>query len=165
MIAWSSVDSKKDILTSINKEYIECEFVTEDPNQWGFFKLPNGKIIVIGFANLGLSPAAIVVKDQLFIGINELLVSFDIANMKKKFTYRMPTIFHEFVEVKDSIIVRDEIGFVCISFKGEEYWKFLVNGPIDKFSIQDGIIHGSTIDNEEFLYEINPRKMNPRANQ
>jgi hypothetical protein len=35
-----------------------------------------------------------------------------------------------------------------------ERWKFLTNGPISKFLLEHGHIHGSTIDDERFEFSI-----------
>lgn len=113
-----------------------------------------GKQLVIGYANLGLLPTIIAVADALVVGVDELLVRINKNTFERVFTYRMPTIFHEFLTSSDPIIVRDEVGFVCISASGKEQWRHLTSGPIEAFTMADGWLRGETIDGEGFALPI-----------
>lgn len=141
-------------MSAIADEEMVAELVTADANSWGFFRLCSGKILVIGFADLGLSPVAVQVGNRLFVGIDELVTSFHVNTFQRQFSYRMPTVFHEFVSLEDPIVVRDEIGFVGLSPDGEERWTFLMSGPISEFSIERGHVRGETIDREPFDFAI-----------
>lgn len=151
---WASVDSKSALSGAIADQAVAGELMTEDPNEWGFFSLPGGKVLVVGYADLGLVPVAALVQGRLLIGIDEVLAGFDPVTHEKRFSYRMPSVFHEFVSLADPIIIRDEIGFVAISSDGEEQWCSLTSGPIKRFAIESGRIVGETIDDESFAIPI-----------
>ncbi|WP_218080303.1 hypothetical protein [Anthocerotibacter panamensis] len=153
-VSWTSVESKNALSNFLAKEGATSELATADPNTWGFFPLPNGKKLVVGYANLGLTPVATVVNGHLLIGINEILAGFDLNTLQRTFIYRMPSVFHEFVSLKDPVIVRDEVGFICISATGVERWALLTNGPINQFTIEGAFIRGVTIDDEPFKFAI-----------
>ncbi|HNN46915.1 MAG TPA: hypothetical protein PKN34_12755, partial [Azospira sp.] len=104
--------------------------------------------------DLGLLPVAVLFDDRLLVGVDEVLASFDVDTLQKQFSYRMPTVFHEFVSLAAPIIVRDEVGFVGISANGKECWCSLTSGPIRKFAIEHGHILGETIDYEPFDFAI-----------
>jgi len=152
--SWTAAESKSALMSAIADDGAADSLITADPNSWGFFRLPNGKIFVVGYANLGLLPVAAVINNRLLIGVGEVLAGFDVDNFQRKFSYRMPSVFHEFVSLTEPIVVRDEIGFVGISSDGEERWNFLTNGPINRFSIENGRLHGETIDGESFEFAI-----------
>lgn len=153
-LSWVPCGSKGELMQALANEAISAELVTEDPNFWGFFKI-NGQALVVGYANIGLCPLAIIENGRLLVGINEILAGFDVnaLQLQLKFCYRMPSVFHEFISLSNPIIVRDEIGFVGIAPDGIERWKYLLDGPIDKFSIEKGWIHGRTLD-ESFEFQI-----------
>jgi hypothetical protein len=151
---WVPADSKSALVTILGSDAIASGLVTEDPNSWGYLQLPNGKKLAIGYSDLGLRPAAISVGQTLFVGIDELLVGFYQDTLERIFTYRMPTVFHEFLSFSDPIVVRDEVGFVCLSVSGTERWRHLTNGPIEKFAMANGSLRGETIDGEKFSFSI-----------
>jgi hypothetical protein len=109
---------------------------------------------VVGYAELWLLPVAALIDNRLLVGIDEGLARFDVHTLQRQFSYRMPSVFQEFISLEDPIVVRDEIGFVGISTDGAERWTFLTSGPIDRFSIEHGRLHGETIDNEPFEFAI-----------
>jgi hypothetical protein len=152
--SWTGVESKSALSSAIADQIVAGKMVTADPNAWGFFKLPSGKVLVVGYADLGLLPVAVLFHNRLLVGVDEVLESFDADTLEKQFSYRMPAVFHEFVSLADPIIVRDEIGFVGISADGKECWCSLTSGPIKKFAIEHGRIHGETIDDEPFAFAI-----------
>jgi hypothetical protein len=151
---WVPAESKNALAAILRNDPAASEVVTSDPNAWGYLKLSNGKKLVIGYANLGLQPAIIAVGDELVIGIDELLVRINRNTFERVFTYLMPTIFHEFLSSSDPIVVRDEVGFVCVSASGKEQWRHLTSGPIAKFAMANGLLRGETIDGEKFSFSI-----------
>ncbi len=152
--SWIGVDSKSALSSAIAEQSVGRELVTADPNAWGFFRLASGKVLVVGYANLGLLPVAVLIDNRLLVGVDEVLAGFDAATLEKQFCYRMPSVFHEFVSLADPIVVRDEIGFVGISADGKECWCYLTSGPIKKFAMENGHIIGETIDDEPFAIAI-----------
>ena len=152
--SWNAFESKSALLSAIADEEVAGELVTADPNSWGFFRSPSGRVLVVGYANLGLPPLVAVFDGRLLVGIDEVLASFDMDTLQRHFAYRMPSVFHEFVSLADPIIVRDEIGFIGISKDGVECWSSLASGPIKMFAIEHGHILGETIDDEPFDFAI-----------
>jgi len=148
--SWNHIGSKRNLITAIAPEDWKGELVTEDANEWGFIGLENKGVIAIGYANLGLEPRVFVMNDCILIGINEVVACFDVNTLQHKFSCRVPFIFHEFIPFGDRIIIRDEIGFVEISKKGDECWRFLTEAPINKFSLEGDRICGETIEGEKF---------------
>lgn len=151
---WNAVESKSALLSALANEEVASELVTADPNSWGFFNSPSGKVLVVGYANLGLPPVAALFDCRLLVGVDEVLASFDMNTLQRQFVYRMPSVFHEFVSLAEPIIVRDEIGFIGISKDGKECWSSLASGPIKTFAIEHGHIRGETIDDEPFDFAI-----------
>lgn len=151
---WTPVDSRSALLNAIADEGPTSELVTADANEWGFFRLPNDKILVVGYADLGLLPMAVMLDNHLLVGIDEILACLDVNTLERKFFYRMPSVFHEFISLADPIIVRDEVGFVALSGNGNERWKFLTSGPINKSYVEGRRLYGETIDDEQFEFLI-----------
>lgn len=151
---WISVESKSALSDAIADQSVAGELMTENPSAWGFFSLPGGKVLVVGYADLGLVPVAALSQSRLLVGVDEVLAGFDPVTNEELFLYRMPSVFHEFISLSDPIIVRDEIGFVGISSDGEERWCLLTSGPIKKFTVEHGLIVGETIDDESFAIPI-----------
>lgn len=149
-LTWIAFESRSALLASMECEAIATELLTADPRSWGFFKLSGDNILVVGYADLGLLPIAAQWNGSLFVGIDEILVGFDMENFCKKFSYRMPSVFHEFLSFENQLIVRDEIGFVGISHEGKELWCCLTSGPVKSFSIEGRQIRGETIDGDIF---------------
>ena len=158
-ITWIPCESYSDMKTRIASlpgskcfEIIQAE----DSRSWGFFALrkPHSKTPVllqpIGYADIGLPPEAVRFSNQLLIGVNEKIVVVDVTQGTETFTYRMPTIFHEFLSVNSSgILARDEIGFILLSWKGEERWRYCKD-IIDSYKISGNKISFSTIEGEHF---------------
>ncbi|MEN9855579.1 MAG: hypothetical protein RL186_1307 [Pseudomonadota bacterium] len=128
--------------------------MTSDDNSWGYFRDPSGRTVIVGYADIGLKPQAIQCGDTVFIGINESLFGIDSASMNVKFTHKMPWVFHEFLQYKDFLLVRDEIGFMGISKDGQEIWEGITEAPIDRFKIEGNSILGLTTDGDSFHFEI-----------
>jgi hypothetical protein len=153
-LPWTRIESRQELPGVLAGQTIGCELVTDDANEWGYFKLPDGKFFLVGYANLGLPPVALIADKRLFVGINEVLACFDTETLEKRFSYRMPSVFYEFISLSSTIIVLDEIGFVGLSSDGQERWSFVVDGPVKKFIFDNGHIHGETIDDELFEFEV-----------
>jgi hypothetical protein len=151
---WVPVESKSALAAILGSDGAASELATEEPNTWGYLQLPNGKKLVIGYSDLGLRPAVISIGRKLFIGIDELLVGLHQDTLERIFTYRMPTVFHEFLSSVDPLVVRDEVGFICVSASGTERWRYLTNGPIQTFSMASGLLRGETIDGEKFSFSV-----------
>lgn len=149
-ISWTLVESKSALNVTIEGNRVVGHLETTDANTWGFFHLPFGRVFTVGYANLGLRPIAVFYGGYLFVGIDELLAGYNAGDLKQKFVYRMPSVFHEFVSFAEQLIIRDEIGFIGISLDGTEKWKRLFHAPIDKFKIEEYSINGCTIDGENF---------------
>jgi hypothetical protein len=103
---------------------------TSDSNTWGYFQTTGGWHLNVGYANIGLMPQAVLIDQRMLVGINERVVGYDLSVGTEYFSYRMPLVFHEFVEVNDPLIVRDEMGFVGIAPDGSELWKFGTEGGL-----------------------------------
>jgi hypothetical protein len=153
-IIWKSVESASELTELPAGGYLLAEIQTMDANRWGQFLFPNGMIIKVAYANLGLKPCAVLVGPRVIIGIDELLSCYDMETRRQVFCYRMPSVFHEFLIVDDPLVVRDEIGFVCITLDGHECWAHCTAGPIESFSISADRISGSTIDGDEFSFQL-----------
>jgi hypothetical protein len=158
---WVSCDSRNDLVARLPSDACEL-LMTDSPNSWGYMVFESGKVVPIGFANMGLLPSAARCGDRIFVGIDELLVGYDLSSGFCLVKYKMPTIFHEFVRFgQDVLIVRDEIGFIGISYVGDERWNFCI-GVIASFEIDQSTILGETEEGENFQFII-PHKLPPPA--
>jgi hypothetical protein len=128
--------------------------LTSDANTWGYILTPDDRHLNVGYANIGLAPQAMLVGQRMFVGINECLAGYDSSVGATYFSYRMPLVFHEFVEIGDSLIVRDEMGFVGVALDGRELWKFGTEGVVDSYTVTSSKISGSTTEGSDFSFEI-----------
>ena len=151
-IQWISSPSKTDAMVDAPSGVPVV--MTSDNNSWGYFIDQSGQKFIVGYADIGLKPQAIECEDTVFIGINEALFGIDSASMTIKFTHKMPWLFHEFIQYKEFLLVRDEIGFVGISKDGQEIWEGITEAPINVFRIEGNSIVGSTTDGDDFHFEI-----------
>lgn len=151
-IEWISTASKSEAMSGIRAD--TPIILADDENSWGFFRNEHNQKIVVGYADIGLKPQAASAGDTLFIGINELLVGIESESLAVKFRYKMPWLFHEFIQYDSSLLVRDEIGFVNIAKDGRELWERLTSSPIDVFRLEGSCIAGVTIDGDSFHFEI-----------
>jgi hypothetical protein len=158
--SWRNCSSRSEVdeLARNFKGFILDPVITEDANSWGFLTIDNEEkniFIPIGYANVGPIPQVVQVYDVILIGINEKLMGVDIEKLLTKFCYRLPTIFHEFIEFNENyFVIRDETGFICLSYQGTEIWEFIADDIIDTFEIQHGIIIGYTLEGKEFQFKI-----------
>ena len=153
-LEWVHCDSRSQLSAETESKITIGEISTADSNSWGYYNLSKNRCVKISYANVGLTPQSVVYDKYLFIGIDEVLVSYDLSKDIKVFTYRMPFIFQEFVSVGEALIVRDELGFIGLSKNGGESWKFITEGVIETFSVEPPKISGKTVDGETFSYLI-----------
>jgi hypothetical protein len=154
-LQWVPCDSRADMEARGSQSVaVHGMLLTSDSNSWGYFQTPNNRQIHVGYANVGLLPQAVLFGDRVFVGINECLVGYNLSVDISCFSYRMPFIFHEFVEAGDRLVVRDEMGFVGLSMNGAELWKFCTSGIINRYSVTLSDISGEMIDGERFFFEI-----------
>lgn len=150
---WVHCDSRNALVTQLLPNAYEL-LMTDSPNSWGYMLFDTDIIIPIGYANVGLLPLAVKHCNQVFVGIDELLVGYDWTSQSVLFKYEMPTIFHEFVRFdQDGLVVLDEIGFVGISYTGEERWSFCID-LIASYEIGQSIISGKTQEGKSFKFTI-----------
>ncbi len=154
---WVACDSRSALIAQLPKN--SCELLTTDsPSSWGYMEFDSGTIVPVGYADIGLLPLAVRHGDRLFIGIDELLVSYHCSDQSVCFIYKMPTVFHEFVRFdQNGLIVRDEIGFVGISYNGDESWSFCKD-LIACYEIDQATILGKTEEGENFKFIIPPAR-------
>lgn len=154
---WVPCDSRSALLAQLPQNASEL-LLTDNPNSWGYIAFDSDTIIPIGYAGLGLFPVTVRLGNRIFVGIDELLVGYELPNRSVLFKYSMPTVFHEFVRFEeDGLIARDEIGFVGISYVGEERWTFCID-VIASYEINQSTILGKTEDGESFKFTIPSEK-------
>ena len=153
-LVWQSVESKSAFIAALERCHVAGHVQTEDANHWGYFTLPDQRVYTVAYANLGLPPLAVQWGTRIFVGIDELFVSFDARSGAKDFVYRMPTVFHEIVVYADPLLLRDEVGFVCVTLQGQERWTYMVEGPIQDYRIDGNVIVGETLEGEPFAFSF-----------
>jgi len=94
----------------------------------------------------------------MLVGINECLVCYDLTIGIKCFSFRMPLVFHEFIEIGDPLIVRDEMGFVGIAQDGTELWKLGIEGIVESYTVTSSKISGQTTEGSRFSFELPMRR-------
>lgn len=150
---WVPCDSRNTLVAQLPPNACEL-LMTDSPNSWGYMVFDSNVIVPIGYADMGLIPVAVKHGDRIFVGIDELLIGCDEASCSCLFRYRMPTVFHEFVRFdQNELIVRDEIGFIGISFAGDEHWNFYI-GVVANYKINQATILGETEEGENFEFTI-----------
>lgn len=149
---WTCCESRSTLASQAPSDFEMVE--TESPNSWGYVRFEPDLVIPVAYADIGLQPLAVRLGEQVLIGIDELLVSYDCASHSTLFKYRMPTTFHEFVRFdQHEFIVRDEVGFVGISYSGVERWVFCVD-MISSYVVDQSLIVGVTVEGERFRFRI-----------
>lgn len=154
MLTWVPCDSRSDMEARTSEYKILGTLLTEGSNTWGYFQTPEGFCINIGYANAGLIPQAVLLDQRVIVGIDECLVGYDLLAGVSCFSYRMPFMFHEFVEVGDLFIVRDEMGFVGVAQDGSEQWKFCTKDVVESYAVTSSNISGKTADGLPFSFEL-----------
>jgi len=149
---WVPCESYAALVAALPKN--ACELLTtSDANSWGYITFDSDAIIPIGYADIGLLPLGVKRGNRIFIGIDELLVGY-CSSQAVLFRYKMPTVFHEFVRFdQDGLIARDEIGFVGVSYDGDERWNFCID-VIASYEIDRSTILGKTEEGESFKFTI-----------
>lgn len=150
---WVPCDSHSALVAQLPKN--TCELLTTDsPNSWGYLIFDSDVIIPVGYADMGLLPLAVRNGNRMFVGVDELVVGYDWPSQAVLFKYKMPTVFHEFIRFcQDGLIVRDEIGFVEISYGGDECWNFCID-VIASYEIDQSTIMGKTEEGVDFKFTI-----------
>lgn len=157
--SWVPCDSRSDLearLAALRGVKVLRLVETEGANTWGFLNVPSEEPLVlpVGFADVGLVPAAILVDGLLLLGITEVVVGIELSTGALAFRYRVPTVFHEFVRVDENgVLVQDEIGFVLLSLHGEELWKFS-RDLIQDYKLTGNELVVTTLDGERFNVEV-----------
>lgn len=154
---WVPCDSRNTLFAQLPSNACQL-LITDSANSWGYIIFDSNVIIPIGYANMGLLPLAVRHSNKVFVGIDELLVGYEWSSRSVLFKYKMPTIFHEIVRFdKNEIIVRDEIGFVGISYAGTERWNFCID-VIANYKIDESKISGKTEEGKIFEFNIPSEK-------
>jgi hypothetical protein len=150
---WVPCDSRNALIAQLPPNAGEL-MTTDSPNSWGYIAFNSEAIIPIGYADMGLLPLAVRHDNRIFVGVDELLVGYDWHSRSVLFKYKMPTVFHEFVRFdQNGLIARDEIGFVGVSYVGEERWNFCID-VIVSYEINQSIILGKTEEGESFEFAV-----------
>lgn len=150
---WVPCDSRNTLVALLPPNSYEL-LMTDSPNSWGYMVFDSNVIIPIGYAAMGLLPVAVKHGDRIFVGIDELLIGYDGFGCSCLFKYKMPTVFHEFVRFdQNELIVRDEIGFIGISYAGDEHWNFCID-VIASYKINRDTILGETEEGKNFEFTI-----------
>ncbi len=158
-LSWVPCDSLSDLegrLAALRGVKILRLVQIEDANTWGFLTVPGEEPLVlpVGFVDVGLVPAAVLVNGLLLLGITELVVGIELSSGALAFRYRVPTVFHEFVRVDENgVLLQDEIGFVLLSLHGEEIWKFS-RDLIQDYKLTGNELEVTTLDGERFNIKV-----------
>ncbi len=123
-ITWTHCDSRAGLearLAGMSGKVFEM-LTTKDANTWGYVNLGDA-CIPLGYANLGLTPQVSVWDSLIIVGISQIVACYDSTTGRILYRYDMPTVFHEFVVFGENYyLIRDEIGFVGLSYAGAEVW-------------------------------------------
>ncbi len=123
-ITWTHCDSRAGLearLAGMSGKVFEM-LTTKDANTWGCVNLGDA-CIPLGYANLGLTPQVSVWDSLIIVGISQIVACYDSTTGRILYRYDMPTVFHEFVVFGENYyLIRDEIGFVGLSYAGAEVW-------------------------------------------
>ncbi len=154
---WINCDSRSDMesrLASIKGNVFETAMAS-DSSTWGYIAAENNIFIPIGFADVGLPPQFYIHKNTVLVGVSDTLLGYNLSTGKLIFSYKMPTVFHEFVLfLDDNFIVQDEIGFVSLFFAGNEKWVQLCDDMIETYEVNNSSITGKTVEGSSFHFNI-----------
>lgn len=160
-VLWVNCDSCGDMkarLSGVEGKVFEI-LIADEPNTWGYLAIydEDNIFIPIGFADNGLSPQVKIHDKTAFVGVSDNLSGYSLATGRLFFSYKMPTVFHEFVTFnKDIFIVQDEIGFVGLFYTGEEKWIKICDDIIETYQLNDNSIFGKTIEGDKFNFTLTP---------
>jgi len=152
-LAWIPCDSPADLHARLAGRTVIGQVHTADANTWGYLEVADGRRVEIAYANTGLMPQAVLDGDDLLVGIGECLACFALSTATRRFLYRMPVLFHEFVQVGDPLIVRDELGFVGLARDGAEQWSFATEDLIASYTLAGRQIRGMTASGQAFAFD------------
>lgn len=154
---WVQCDSKNDMATRLScvDGKVFDESIEPESNTWGYLVVDESACIPIGFADVGLAPRLHIHGRTLVVGVSGMLSIYDKDAGDLITTYSMPTIFHDFVLFTGSeFIVQDEIGFVCLTYDGNERWTQLFDDIIEVYEFKDESIVGHTLEGTRFEFSI-----------
>lgn len=157
--SWVPCDSRNDLegrLAALRDVLILPLVETADANQWGFLRVSGEKpaVLPVGYADVGLVPEVTIANGVLLLGITELVAGVDLSTGALAFRYKMPTIFHQFVRVNQSgVLLQDEIGFVLLSPRGEERWRFCKD-LIQDYKLTGDELVVTTFEGEQFRVKV-----------
>ena len=154
---WVNCNSRSDLearLSRLAGRVFEASIVDES-NTWGYIISENDIFIPVGFSDVGLAPKLHIHKNVALVGVSDILSGYNLDKGKLAFTYKMPTVFHEFaLFTDDDFIVQDEIGFVGLSYSGNEKWLKICDDIIATYNINDDSINGETLEGMKFNFAI-----------
>jgi hypothetical protein len=154
---WVNCDSRSDLdarLSCLNGRVFESS-IADESNTWGYMVVEDNIFIPIGFSDVGLPPEVYIYKKAVLVGVSDTLSGYSLDTGELIFTYKMPTIFHEFVLFADfGFIVQDEIGFVSLSYSGGERWSQICDDIIETYNVSNGSIIGETVEGTTFNFTI-----------
>ncbi len=154
---WINCDSRSDLearLFRLTGKVFEAS-IADESNTWGYIITENDIIIPIGFSNVGLVPKFYIHENVALVGVSGILSGYNLGTGKLTFTYQMPTVFHEFaLFTDDDFIVQDEIGFVGLSYSGNEKWSKIYDDIIETYNINNGSITGRTLEGTKFNFAV-----------
>jgi hypothetical protein len=121
---------------------------------WGYFALPNSRVIVVGFNQTGLTPKGMIFDGHLYVGIGGFCACYELVSASRRFIYHLPTLFHEFVRFTPWLIVRAEIDFIGLDTDGKQIWSGGLGDIITGFEMVGNRLSGQLIDNGKFTLNI-----------
>ena len=155
---WIACDSKNDLNARvIDMKGKAFEFIEqEDSNVWGILALDeDGDVIPLGYPNLGLKPEVIRSGSLICVGIASEVIVYSSETKTVVFRYKVPTVFHEFIEAKETeIVFQDETGFIALSSDGEVLWSKFFDDIVGTYDINDGVISGKTECGDKFEFQL-----------
>ena len=155
---WIHYDTRNAFIAQIPPNAYEL-LTTDSANSWGYVVFDTDIVIPIAYADMGLAPIAVRCDERLYVGIDEILVGYNLVSRSPLFRHKMPTVFQEFVRFDaNQMIVRDEIGFIGLSYDGIELWNFC-SGIVFDYTIDESKISGENFLKEDFEFIIPAKKI------
>jgi hypothetical protein len=121
---------------------------------WGYFALPNSRLIIVGYNRTGLIPQAAIFDRHMYIGTGEFCVCYELRSGMRKFTFRMPFLFLDFVRFTPWLIVKNEIGFIGLNMMGEVSWSAILGDLIETYSLSGSRLEGRLLEGKAFDLKI-----------
>lgn len=149
---------------------IECADGTADA--WGIMSFEAVGLAYLGIAwrDLGPDPALVKTGIQVFVATSEHITGFGRVRGGRQFSYRIPGLFRDFVEVRDDgLIFCDEAGFIGLSPGGDELWCHRVGGDsgdgVAAYRFDGERISGTTRSGLGFTFSVLESPNNTLPNQ